>query len=553
MTRKKNKSSARRLPKVPTNIAGLDDLLHGGVPEGRVTLVSGGPGSGKSVLGMEFLYRGAAAGEPGVYVTFEEQAASLRQNALTLGWDLEALEKSGKLFVMDARLDPGLFLSGEFNLSGLLAILEGKAKSIGTRRMVVDAIDVLLRLLGDPKREQAELYALHEWLLSRDLTGLLTVKASIDERAARYEFLDFMVDCVLHLDSRVVNQVSTRRARVIKYRGSSFGANEYPFIITGRGLRFIPLTSVNLEHPAMGPHVTSGHPRLDAMLGGGIRRTATVLISGETGTGKTTLAATFIRAACERGERALVINLEESSDCLLDSLLSPGIDLRPHIKSGILRIEALMPEATGVEEHLVRVLDLLEQYKPDYLVLDSISSCERMGSPQAAREFIVRLADASKTAGITSLYTNQVSGAAPEQEISGMGVSSLMDTVIKLQYAQSGGEVNRLILAMKSRGSAHSNQYREFKIGDDGIDIVDVFIGEGGVLTGVARFDEENRQKSERLLRQQEIERKEIELAQLKTARDLLQTDTIERASKRHEDSDSRHRRQAKPGKKKPK
>ena len=289
----------RPIPKVPTQIAGLDEVLEGGLPRGRTTLVSGGPGSGKTVLGLEFLCRGAMAGEPGVFVTFEERAEAIRMNALSMGWDLAALEKAGKVAIVEARLYGEEVLSGDFDIQGMLAIVGGHAKRIRARRIVMDALDVLLRVYGDPQRERNELYRLHDWLIDRKLTSVLSVKAQLDGNMAhRYEFLDFMADCVIRLDHRVVGQVATRRLRVIKYRGSGFGTNEYPYVIGDHGIVLFPLTKAELTHQPLGPKVSSGLAGLDAMLDGGFRRASCILIAGTSGTGKTTLASTFARAAC---------------------------------------------------------------------------------------------------------------------------------------------------------------------------------------------------------------------------------------------------------------
>ncbi|MCP5085913.1 MAG: AAA family ATPase, partial [Rhodobacteraceae bacterium] len=288
------------IAKVQTNIAGLDDILDGGLAEGRTTLVAGGPGCGKSILGLEFLYRGALAGEPGIFVTFEERADAVRKNALTLGFQLAPLEQANTFFVMEVRLDPDALVAGDFNLKGLLAMLEAKAANMGTKRMVIDAVDVLLRIFDDPLRERNELYVLHDWLNTHEMTTVLTVKSTKNKTLlpTYYEFLDFMADCVIRLDQRVTEQITTRRLRVIKYRGSNFNRNEFPYVISARGLNIISITAGTLQHKAPSAKISSGQPRLDAMLGGGYQRGTCILISGTAGTGKTTIACTFARAAC---------------------------------------------------------------------------------------------------------------------------------------------------------------------------------------------------------------------------------------------------------------
>jgi circadian clock protein KaiC len=512
-------TKATQIPKLATRIAGLDEVLNGGLPAGQTTLISGGPGSGKSVLGLEFLYRGAAAGEPGIFVTFEERASAVRQNALALGWDLAPLEQAGKLFLMEAHVDPQAVLSGEFNLKGLIAIINGKATAMRASRIVIDALDVLLRLFDDAARERNELYVLHDWLIDHDMTAVLTVKTSKDgDSTGRYEFLDFMASCVIYIDQRVTEQVATRRLRVLKYRGSGFGRNEYPFCITGEGINIIPISSAGLNHKALGPKVSSGHPRLDVLLDGGYRRSSSILISGTSGTGKTTLASTFVRSACERGEKVLYINFEESQEAMVSGMLNSGIDLRPAVQAGTLRFLTAMPEAMGVEEHLLPVFKAIKSFQADHVIVDAISACDRMGTKGAAYDYLMRLVNVCKEQGITAILTNQTAGFREENEISGIGISSMVDTVIFLRYIEIGGEINRMVLVMKSRGSKHSNQYREFLITDHGIEIPEVYVGEGGVLTGAARQEQEAREEAQHRRRFQEIEHKEHEVIQRRAA-----------------------------------
>jgi circadian clock protein KaiC len=501
------------LPKIPTFIAGLDDILNGGIPENRTTIISGGPGCGKSIFGIEFLYNGAIKGHPGIYVTFEERADAVRQNALTMGWDLSELEKQNKIFVMQANLDPKTLISGDFSLMGLFAIIEGKAKSMNCKRIVVDAIDILLRMFNDFNRERSEYYVLHDWFTSRKMTSILTVKSSQDHGlATRYEFLDFMADCVIHLDQRVREQISTRRIRVTKYRGSDFGRNEYPYVISDKGLSIIPISTSGLRHKPLGIPVSSGNESLDSILGGGYRKASCILIAGITGAGKTTMANTFIESACKRDEKVLFIGFEESEEAIVTNMLSPGIDLRPAIDSKKLRFLTSLPEAMGAEEHLMRAFNQIEEDKPDHLVLDAISACERMGSKQIAFEYLIRLLNHCKENDITCILLNQTVQSMDIHQISGMEISSMVDTALFLGMVEVGGEINRMLLVLKSRGLAHSNQYREFLITNKGIELLDVYVGEGGVLTGAARQEQEAKESALQRMREHRIMQKRQEL-----------------------------------------
>jgi len=461
---------SRAIPKVPTQITGLDEILEGGLPQGRTSLACGGPGSGKTVLGLEFLCRGAMAGDPGVFVTFEERAEAVRMNAMSMGWDLAALEKARKIAIVEARLSGDEVLSGDFDIQGLLTIVGGHATRIRARRVVMDALDVLLRVYGDLQRERNELSRLHNWLIDRGLTSVLSVKSHRDGGdGSQYEFLDFMADCVIRLDHRVLGQVATRRLRVIKYRGSGFGTNEYPYVISERGIVLFPLTHSELTHKPLGAKVSSGLAGLDAMLDGGFRRASCILIAGSSGTGKTTLACAYIRAACRRGEKVLCLNFEESKEALISGMLSAGIDLRPSVRARKLLVQTSLPESMGSDGHLIRAMEAIDSFKPDNLVLDAMSACTRMGSEQAAFDYLMRLVAVVKERGITCIMTNQ-SLAGNYEELSGIGFSSVVDAVIQLRFVDAGQEIGRQILVIKSRGSAHSNRREPFYITDQGIE-----------------------------------------------------------------------------------
>ncbi|MHB8483220.1 MAG: circadian clock protein KaiC [Nitrospiria bacterium] len=460
------------IPKIPTGIDGLDLVLGGGVPAGRMTLVSGGAGSGKTMVGMQCLLHGADAGEPGIFVMFEERAAAVRQNTLARGWDLAPLEKKNKLCLLDARLSPETVVSGDFSIKSLLAILDQKTRAMKARRIVIDAVDALLYLYDSPLRERQELYTLHEWLLDQGLTTIMTVKTIPQKESySRYAFLDFMADCVIHVDQRVTAQITTRRLRVIKYRASGYGRNEYPFVINQDGISVIPITSNMLQHVPPGPRVSSGHARLDDVLAGGYKRGTSILIVGTAGSGKTTLACVFVQAACLRGERVLYLNFEESVESMVSAMLSPGLALGPLIKNGILMVRSYLPEAMGVEEHLFHALKAMDEFQPRHVVVDAISACKRMGSESNAFEYLMRFLNACKERGITSLFINQATGPDIIEEISGIGISSIIDTVVFLHHRPIGDAMKRHLIVIKSRGSKHSEQFHEFRITDRGIDL----------------------------------------------------------------------------------
>jgi len=468
----RKQKTIEKLAKAPSYISGFDEILYGGLPAGRATLIEGGPGTGKRIVGLEFLYRGALADEAGIFVAFEERASAVRRNARTLGWDIESLEKAGKLAIIEARMDPEAVVSGDFNMKALLAIIEGQSKAIGAKLIVFDALDVLLRLFDNPNRERSEMYSLHEWLLDHEITAILTVKAAEGNSIfGRYEFLEFMADCVIRLLQRPGEWVSTRELQVIKYRGSDFGRNAYPFVIQPGGISVIPISEFGLQHQALGPHVSSGSTRLDAVLGGGYRKGSSILIAGSSGTGKTTLVNTFVKAACDRGERVLYLGFEESEDAMVATMLSPGIDLRPVIKKGLLKVVTAMPEAYGTEKHLIRAFDVINEFKPDHVIVDAISSFERMGSDRAAFEFAMRLVNRCKDKGITLIMTNQSTGGTDDRvAISGLGISSTIDALLWLRFIEVADSLKRRLLVIKSRGSKHSNQYHDFRITDPGIE-----------------------------------------------------------------------------------
>jgi len=336
---------------------------------------------------------------------------------------------------------------------------------------MLDALDVLLRIFGDLRRERNELYRLHEWLVKQGMTSILSVKAhSGEDMASQYEFLEYMADCVIRLDHRVVGQVATRRLRVIKYRGSGFGTNEYPYVIGEHGVILIPVSKTELTHQPLGPKISSGLTRLDAMLDGGYRRASCILIAGTSGTGKTTLASTFARAACHRGQKVLYLNFEESQEAMVAGMCSAGIDLRAALRARKLLVQTALPEALGSDNHLLRALEAIDTFKPDHMIVDAISACVRMGSERAAFDYLMRLVSVVKERGITCILTNQISGmVGGDEELSGIGFSSVVDAVIQLRFVETDEEIGRKLLVVKSRGAAHSNRRQPFIITGQGI------------------------------------------------------------------------------------
>ena len=461
------------IPKIQTRIRGLDDILYGGLPAQRTTIISGTAGTGKTVLAMEFLYQGALEGKPGIFISFEESAEGLRVNASGMGMDIENLENAGKLKVILAELPRDAVLAGEFDTMGLLAMIEGHAAMIGADRIVLDAIDVLMWIFDDPTRERKEIYLMLEKLKDLGLTNILTVKVDPVGRRV-YPFLDFMADCVLFLDQRMCNQVRTRRLNVVKYRGSNFMSNEHPYVLSEQGFSAIPISSMDLSQFPYAERLSTGHDKLDQMLNGGILKSSTVLLAGPSGSGKTSLACIFAHAACSRGEKVLYVDFEVAGEVLISGVQSIGLDMRPALENEIrLHIMTLMPESLGPEQHLLKIIDEINQFAPNHLVVDAISACRRMGGEQAAFDFIFRLMSMCKARGITCIFTNQTTGVEHVTEISGIGVSSLVDAIITLEYYFSEKKMKRQLMVLKSRGSAHSLDYCQMQITDSGIRLCD--------------------------------------------------------------------------------
>jgi len=528
------KSSPAEIKKTPTYIPGLDEILRGGLPKSRTAVVNGSAGSGKTVLGLEFIYRGALAGEPGIFVCFEETPGQLRENAATMGWDIPALEDKNLIFLYDGTIKPEVIMSGSFSLKGLLAAITGKKQEINATRIVIDALDVIFRFFDSPTTVRNELHMLNDWLNEEGMTTILTVRPSNRPDAVAYEeFFESMGDCVIRMDARVMEQVTTRRLRVIKYRGSDFERNEYPYVITGTGLHAAPISTVGLKHKPLGRKMSTGNKELDKILKGGYSKGSCILFAGEPGTGKTILVSTFIEHACKKGDKILYIGFEESEDALVNNVFNAGINLRPHISAGKLLFITNYPEAMGAEEHYIRAVKKIDMLKPAHVVVDAISACLRMGGKLAAFEYLMRLLNYCKEQGITILLINQLSGSSAYLEISGNSISSMIDTVIYMKYVMCPGETNRVLQVLKSRGSGHSNQKHEYVITDNGIKILEIYTGRGEMLTGTARTEKEEEEKAEAEKIEYEISRTELELKRLKQIQNRVSKESKLRMLKR--------------------
>ena len=510
---------AQELPKAATGIQGLDEITDGGLPAGRPTLICGSTGCGKTLLSIEFLVRGAMEyGEPGVLMAFEETAEELAQNVRSLGFDLDQLIEEGKLIVDYVHIDRSeIDETGEYDLEGLFVRLGHAIDSIGAKRVVLDTIETLFGGLSNDTILRSELRRLFRWLKDRGVTSIITGERG-EKSLTRQGLEEYVSDCVVLLDHRVTDQLSTRRLRIVKYRGSTHGTNEYPFLIDQFGISVLPITSLGLNHTASTERVSTGVAGLDAMLGGaGVYRATSILISGAAGTGKSTLAAHFAEAACRRGERCLLFAFEESPDQIVRNMRSVGIDLKPCLDEGLLLIQANRPSVYGLETHLTTIYRNVREFRPHLVILDPITRFLRGGGASDSEALLVRVIDFLKGAQITSVFTSLThAGSALEQ--SEMGVSSLIDTWIVLKEIELHGERNRGLYVIKSRGMSHSDQIREFHLTNDGIHLKEVYIGPEGVLTGSARLAQEAREKAAGVKRAEEIARKKRELERKRAA-----------------------------------
>ena len=511
----------RSLPKAATGIKGLDEITGGGLPRGRPTLVCGSAGCGKTLLAMEFLVRGATEfGEPGVFLAFEETAEELAQNVRSLGFDLAELAEQDKVLVDSIHIERSeIEETGEYDLDGLFIRLGHAIDALGARRVVLDTLETLFGGLSNAAILRAELRRLFRWLKDKGVTAIITGERG-DGTLTRHGLEEYVSDCVIVLDHRVTELLSTRRLRIVKYRGTAHGTNEYPFLIDANGISVLPVTSLGLNHEASAERISTGVPRLDAMLGGqGVYRGSSVLVSGTAGTGKTSLAAHFADATCRRGERSLYFTFEESESQMVRNMRSIGLDLKSWSKKGLLRFHATRPSAYGLEMHLATLHKLVNEFQPRVVIVDPITTFLGAGTPVEAESMLMRLIDFLKSQQITALFTSLTHSGTP-LEGSEVGISSLIDTWLLLRDIELGGERNRGVYILKSRGMAHSNQVREFLLTDHGIELRDVYVGPEGVLTGSMRLAQEARHQAATLNRQQEIERRQRELERKRQALD---------------------------------
>jgi circadian clock protein KaiC len=497
------------IQKAPSGITGLDEITGGGLPRGRTTLVCGGAGCGKTLFGVEFLVNGARDhGEPGVLFAFEETADEISTNVASLGFDIADLEAKKLLVVEFVHVDRAeIQEAGDYDLEGLFVRLGHAIDSVKAKRVVLDTLEALFTAFDNEALLRAELRRLFSWLKDRGVTAVLTGETG-EGTLTRYGLEEYVSDCVIALDNRVEDQLSTRRMRIVKYRGSAHGANEYPFLIDETGFSVLPVTSLGLDYEVSSERVSTGVPALDDMLdGGGYFRGSSVLVTGTAGTGKSSLAALFADASCRRKERVLYFALEESGAQVCRNMRSIGIDLEHWIHKKLLRIEAARPTVYGLEMHLVSLHKVIEEFQPRAIVVDPISSLMTTGSASEVKSMLVRLFDYLKMKQITCIATSLTHGQGNEE--SDVGISSLIDTWFKVRDIEIGGERTRGLYLVKSRGMGHSNQVREFLITSAGVKLVPVAIGPNGVLTGSARVQREAELRADALSRQLELERKQ--------------------------------------------
>ncbi len=508
----KTLATPRTLRKSRSGIRGLDEITGGGLPAGRPTLVCGGAGCGKTLLAMEFLVRGARDyDEPGVFMAFEETGEELADNVASLGFDLKDLVAHKKLLLDYVHVDRSEFEeTGEYDLEGLFIRLGYAIDSIKAKRVVLDTIEGLFGGLPNQAIVRTELRRLFRWLKEKGVTVIMTGERG-EGTLTRYGLEEYVSDCVISLDHRVADQVTTRRIRVVKYRGTTHGTNEYPFLIEKDGISIWPITSVQVDRSVSDERIPTGIERLDTMLGGkGFYRGSSILLSGTAGTGKTSVASTFAEAACRRGERCLFVSFEEAPGQIIRNMMTIGIDLQQWVKKDRLQFQNVRAFQFGLEMHLARTIKFISEFAPDVVIIDPISGLETSGTSLEVKAALMRLVDYLKEKGITAMLTDLKMGGALER--TDAAISSLVDTWLVLRDLESNGERNRGLHVLKSRGMGHSNQVREFVLSQTGIQLTDVYIGPSGMLTGSARVAQEARERAEHVSLNEEAERQQLAL-----------------------------------------
>jgi len=520
MTRSRRRASPQKKPpalphleKVPTGISGLDEITGGGIPAGRPTLVCGSAGCGKSLFAAEFLIRGALDyGEHGVLMTFEETADDIRKNVASLGFNIDELSEQKKIHIDHVRVERAeIDENGEYDLEGLFVRLGHAIQTVGAKRVVLDTIETLFSGFTNQGILRSELRRLFGWLKERNLTTVITGERG-EGSLTRQGLEEYVSDCVILLDHRVVGQISTRRMRVVKYRGSTHGTNEYPFLIDERGISVLPITATGLDYNVSSERVSSGISGLDEMLGGkGFFRGSTIMVTGTAGTGKSSLASHLVHSSCRRGERCMYFSFEESPAQIIRNMRSVGIDLQPHIGRNLLQFHSTRPTVHGLEMHLVRMHKLIETFNPSVVIVDPVSNLQNAGTLEDSTNMLIRLIDFLRKKQITGFF---VSLSSPDRamEMTEEGLSSLVDTWLLVRDIELGGERNRGLYVLKSRGMAQSNQVREFLITSKGLKLIPAYLGPSGVLTGSARLSQEAKDLADKQSAEQELEAKKLAL-----------------------------------------
>jgi circadian clock protein KaiC len=517
--------------KISSGVTGFDEITRGGLPRGRVSVVLGAAGCGKTIFALQGLVTGAKAGEPGLFVTFEESPKQILKDMSHFAWRLTALQGEGVEF-LDAQLSQAIIQGGAFDLLGLLATVGARAAQLGCKRVVFDGIDVLLGHLGDAALIRREVLRLREWVYASDLTAIVTAKADeLGHPASEYAFLQFIADCVVSLQHRVCDGAALRMIRVAKYRGDAHSANELPFTITEAGIEMAAGTSAELIHPASTERITSGVERLDSMLRGGYYRGSAVLISGAPGTSKTSLVAAFVAAACERKERTVYVSFDEAPAQIIRNVASIGIHFAPHIESGVLLMSSLRARADNPEAHVARIRALLERHRARNLVVDPLSALTNHSDQAMGDRAAVQVLDVAKSQGITTVSTSLLANSAPLSEKTPLGISTIADTWMHVSYVSRAGERNRALTIIKSRGTSHSNQVRELVLDDSGVSLADPYISGGEVLMGTLRWEREtdDRRLKQLAVAESHLQQKHAELA-IAEARLRIQAASTEQA-----------------------